>query len=664
MDPEAAASPVDQLMEAVHPAMSEGRTSVAGRAERPAPAIRVRGALWTYVLAVGALGCLALVGAVFSVLHAPLNLWVVALAVLTLASGQYKIKVPGHPATVSVSEIFVFTSVLLFGPGPATLTVAIDGLWISLRQKNFRAHRAIFNVTEPAISTWVAGSVFFALAHTSPLALAPRGGTAIVAAGVAMSATYFLINSFLTAIAVTLENGGSAFLFWKRHALYLAMNYYAAGSLATLAIDGASGVNLGVVGLIAPLLALSYVAYKTAASRIEDAHEHIRAVEHLYQAAVETLAIAVDAKDQVTHGHIRRVQRHTVALASALGVHDEVELRALEAASLLHDVGKLAVPDYVLNKPGALSAAEFELIKVHPAKGAEILTAVEFPYPVVPVVRHHHEQWNGKGYPDGLAGEEIPIGARVLTVVDCFDALTSDRPYRRKMTDEDAIKILKARSGNMYDPRVVDAFIEMIPVLRRADRALETADKPSSQAVACAPAPVEARSNAGSGEAMGRSSALALVSAPLVEKLKRAMPDVEACVFSADPNVPFLVPAHATSAMWDAVEPLTFRVGDGLSGWVAANRYTIVNSDPDLDLGDAASQLGVRACTSTPVFAFGNLIGVVSVYLPRTRGFSDTDVRTVGTLAQDIGLEVTRYEAQLAEIRKARQPGPRAVAVC
>src|SRR6202035_1402661 len=124
---------------------------------------------------------------------------------------------------------------------------------------------------------------------------------------------------------------------------------------------------------------------------IADSQQHARDVEHLYQATVETLAIAVDAKDQVTHGHIRRVQRHTMALARDIGMHEELELRALEAAALLHDVGKLAVPDYVLNKPGALTHAEFETIKLHAAKGAEILTAVEFPYPVVPIVRSHHE---------------------------------------------------------------------------------------------------------------------------------------------------------------------------------------------------------------------------------------------------------------------------------
>ena len=220
------------------------------------------------------------------------------------------------------------------------------------------------------------------------------------------------------------------------------MNYYAAASIAVLVFATEGGVN--VIGLVVPLLALSFAAYKAVANRMEDAARHVREVERLYRATVETLAIAVDAKDQVTHGHIRRVQRHTVAVARALGVSDALELRALEAASLLHDVGKLAVPDYVLNKPGALTHAEFERMKQHAAKGAEILQTVDFPYAVVPIVRHHHEQWNGQGYPDGLAGEHIPFGARVLAVVDCFDAVTSDRPYRRKMSDVQGIDILRA----------------------------------------------------------------------------------------------------------------------------------------------------------------------------------------------------------------------------
>src|SRR5687767_1193670 len=170
--------------------------------------------------------------------------------------------------------------------------------------------------------------------------------------------------------------------------------------------------------------------------------------------------MAIDAKDQITHGHIRRVQQYAVGLASWIGLTDPAQIRAIEAASLLHDMGKLAVPEYILNKPGKLTPAEFEKMKLHASVGADILSAIEFPYPVVPIVRHHHENWNGTGYPDGIKGSDIPIGARILSVVDCFDALTSDRPYRPRLSDAEAIHILVERRGSMYDPLIVDTFID------------------------------------------------------------------------------------------------------------------------------------------------------------------------------------------------------------
>ena len=192
-----------------------------------------------------------------------------------------------------------------------------------------------------------------------------------------------------------------------------------------------------------------------------------RDVDRLYLSTVETLAMAIDAKDDVTHSHVRRVQAYAVGMARALGFIDESTLKAIEAAALLHDTGKLAVPEHILNKPGKLTPSEFEKMKLHVDVGADILSLVDFPYPVVPIVRCHHENWDGTGYPRGVKGEAIPIGARILSVVDCFDALTSDRPYRRAMTDEAALGILRERSGKMYDPAVVDMFIKVfrdIPV--------------------------------------------------------------------------------------------------------------------------------------------------------------------------------------------------------
>ena len=170
--------------------------------------------------------------------------------------------------------------------------------------------------------------------------------------------------------------------------------------------------------------------------------------------------MAIDAKDQVTHGHIRRVQRYAIALSKALGMDDGPLIKAIEAAGLLHDMGKLGIPEYILNKPGKLIAREFKTMrKQHAGIGADMLAAIDFPYPVVPIVRHHHEKWDGSGYPDGLSGTNIPIGARILSVVDCFDALTSDRPYRPRLSELNAFEVLLARRGSMYDPLVVVTFL-------------------------------------------------------------------------------------------------------------------------------------------------------------------------------------------------------------
>jgi putative nucleotidyltransferase with HDIG domain len=599
----------------------------------PPTAGRMR-SVWIYVAVVSILGAILIATALLELRQVAFTPWILVLAVVTIVSGRYRIKVPGHPASVSVSEVFVFASILLFGAAPTTLIVAADGLLISLTQKNKKIYRALFNISEPAISTFGAARAFAATQALSIGWLGTSGSGHLILPTVAMAATYFVSNSVLTSLAVALESGRPVGANWKQQALYLAINDYAAASIAVLMFETHAGLN--VIGLIAPLLALSYAAYQSAARRVEDADKHLREVEGLYQATVETLAIAVDAKDQVTHGHIRRVQRHTLAVAKAMGVVDPLELRALEAASLLHDVGKLAVPDYVLNKPGALSHEEFERMKQHAAKGAEILDAVEFPYAVVPVVRHHHEQWNGRGYPDGLAGEAIPFGARVLSVVDCFDAVTSDRPYRRKMSDEQGIEVLRARRGTMYDPRIVDVFISLIPQLRNEDRMIELTSPHETPATTEGDVATIAE---GPADVFIAETTLPTAAA-LTEQLRQMVPGAEACFFAPADDSGQLRVACGTRAMSPDVFALRIPTGEGLAGWVAVNRHTIVNSHADLDLGALARDLGVEACTAAPVFALGNLVGVLSVYLPAGRKFSESDVRAVGALSQMLGLTI------------------------
>src|SRR5947207_1477618 len=169
--------------------------------------------------------------------------------------------------------------------------------------------------------------------------------------------------------------------------------------------------------------------------RLDAQKKHAEEIAALHLRTIEALALAIEAKDHTTHDHLRRVQVYAVEIAKDLGL-DEDMLNAIRAASMLHDIGKLAVPENILSKPGRLTPEEFEKMKIHPIVGSEILDRVQFPYPVVPIVRSHHEKWDGTGYPDGLTREAIPIGARILTAVDCFDALASERPYRRALSPE------------------------------------------------------------------------------------------------------------------------------------------------------------------------------------------------------------------------------------
>jgi putative nucleotidyltransferase with HDIG domain len=611
--------------------------------------------LTALVVAVLAAGTAVIAHSVVQIRSVSLDIYLVGLAALTVASGRFAIKIPGRPATISVSEVFVFTSILLFGPAVPVLTVAADGWWISLRQRDRRWYRALFNVAEPAISTWAAAHVFFAITHGTPGGPLSAGTPTMVLATVAMAATFFALNSGLSAVAVGLENSTSPYRFWRGHAWYLAVNYYAAAALAALAVSTGPHINFGVAALVLPLLLLSYVAYREASQRVDDATRHIGEVEHLYRASVEMLAIAVDAKDQVTHGHIRRVQRHTLEVAAALGLTDARELKAIEAGALLHDIGKLVIPDYVLNKPSALTNAEFETMKKHATMGARILTAVEFPYPVVPIVRHHHERWDGRGYPDGLMGMEIPLGARILAVVDCFDALTSDRPYRGRLTDPQAIDILRSRRGTFYDPAVVETFIELVPSLREVDESGDQSAPHASVVAGLAGVATPPMVDADGRSAVPPPATVPCVVQELIDAHIAWRPGAEVCLFAVNHGDAALHAAYATPRLGSAVAGLRMPLGSGVSGWVAANRSPIRRAQPQLDLGGIADTFALKTCLCLPVFNRAELFGVLTLYTTED-DLLDTTVDATGLLAQEVGLLLAREEMAVGNRSLASSP--------
>jgi putative nucleotidyltransferase with HDIG domain len=347
--------------------------------------------------------------------------------------------------------------------------------------------KAAFNFGNLTLAAWASGTLFFAASGAKPLLHGGQAATLILPLAL-LAATYFVINTGLIAAAIGLETGTGAVLLWWRHFMRLAPGYAASASLALLLVVALQQVRFAAIWLLPPVLLVFYYTLRSSFGRVEDAKGHLDKLNTLYLSTVETLATAIDAKDEVTHGHIRRVQLAAMGLARELGVKDTETLKAIEAAALLHDTGKIAIPEHILNKPGKLTPAEYD--KLHAPIGADILSAIDFPYPVVPIVRHHHENWDGTGYPDRIAGSDIPIGARILSVVDCFDALTSDRPYRKRMTDEEALAILHERRGTMYDPLVVDVFAANYKrIMPGEDAAAQPAAKAVGGARETAPAP-------------------------------------------------------------------------------------------------------------------------------------------------------------------------------
>jgi putative nucleotidyltransferase with HDIG domain len=418
-----------------------------------------------YPACVIAAGLFALAAAAHGMAAAPPDLRFVVFAALTIVSGQVMLRMPEIPVSFSISDIFTFATALMFGPGPGAVVAAIDAAVMSTRlvRSQRSLTRYLFNVSAAALAMAVAARIFFALSHTSPLADDPAIIIAHVGSLAAFAAAYFFLNTGLVATAVALAGKQSPFHVWRAHFVTLWPGYAGGASAAGLGLFLVSTQNgdLRPLAFVLPIPFILYITFRTAVARMHDDVAHLTRINSIYLSTIETLAQAVDARDQVTHDHIRRVQKNAMRLAREVGLNEDQQLRALEAAALLHDTGKLAIPEHILNKPDVLTPAEFEVMKRHAVIGADILSSIDFPFPVVPIVRHHHESWDGSGYPDGLRGDEIPMAARILSVVDCFDALTSDRPYRGALTPEKALAVILERRGVMYDPVVVDALLRI-----------------------------------------------------------------------------------------------------------------------------------------------------------------------------------------------------------
>ena len=371
------------------------------------------------------------------------------LLVLTVVSSRFTVpvtNVDGISQThKSVADAFIFLAVMMYALSPANnlgppiILAALVGLISTV----YFVERwpSLFNVGTSIISTFAASLVYRAMVLLLAggvldaserglvlnLLLFPLCVFGIVQYALSTFGTV-AFNSFFSGKARAVVSRES--LVWT---LITQVANVTAAAMFYAAIHGA-GVPFFFVGiLIAALVHLLYRFNEKRLSEVTRAQaEKVRYVEEiadLHMNTIESLAIAIDAKDQTTHGHVRRTQIYATEMGRLLKI-SEPELRALVAGALLHDIGKLAVPEYILNKPGKLTESEFAKMKIHPTVGGDILKRVNFPYPVEDIVRYHHEKWDGSGYPKGLSAEHIPLVARIISVVDFYDATRCDRPYR------------------------------------------------------------------------------------------------------------------------------------------------------------------------------------------------------------------------------------------
>jgi len=407
----------------------------------------------------------------------------------------------------------------------------------------------------------------------------------------------------------------------------------------------------------------AFLIYRSTISRLKEKAREVEALSQLHLATAEALATAIDAKDQISHCHVRRVQIYAARMGEILGL-SENEISALKAGALLHDVGKLAVPPHILNKPGRLSPAEFEKMKIHTVVGAQILSRVDFPYPVIPIIRHHHEQWDGRGYPDKLKGEQIPITARIISVVDCFDSVREDRPFRRGMTVDEATALLLRGSGIHFDPKVVEEFINHFPEFDAEITALglHHTSAPATRTEPIHLSQIDLKQTRERGSYMaydqikkahrevyalyeiartfGTSLDVEHTLESLVDKVGHVVPFDTCVVYFYDEMNGYATARHVVGKNKEILTGRCIAPGEGVTGFALSNRSPINQLHPSLDFTDLNPAAGIKyhSMAALPLFKDDVLIGALSVYSTELEQYTHDHMRlleTVTKLASD-----------------------------
>jgi diguanylate cyclase (GGDEF)-like protein/putative nucleotidyltransferase with HDIG domain len=603
-----------------------------------------------------------------------------AAALLAALAAPFTVPLPVF-GTLSIAFTFVFAALLLLGTPAAAVGAAASGITASLLRRGRRLplQRLIFNAACLTLTAVAAGGAYHAAGGTPGPIVLPGAAPAILIS----TLTFFLLNTFLVAVVIGLADGLPLLRVWRANLLWTGPAYLAGAVLATALVIALERFGPWAVAFSVLPLYILYFSLHLYVDRIRQERRHGRQLADLYLSVIEALALAIDAKDRTTQRHLRRVQTFAVELGRALGL-SAAEIEALKAGALLHDIGKLAVPEHILSKPGKLTRDEFEKMAIHPRIGAEILETVQFPFPLASVVRSHHEKFDGSGYPDRLKGEEIPMAARILSVVDCFDALTSDRPYRRPLTKEEALEFIRSEAGTSYDPRVVDALMKnlerMEGLAAEVNRTRERWSAPDKRKVG-RPGERPARdTNALSASIMenissahrelyalyeiaqGLAKSLNLEEALtfIASKISRLLHYRCLALYLYDKDRKTLRARHVSGHDAARLRSLEIPLGERMSGWAAVHRRPIhgrahgvpvrrEGTRSDLEELLATRQIErLENAIAAPLLDGDTLLGVLALYDRPDCEYVDDDDRLISIVAKHVASAVknaTLYEA-------------------
>ncbi len=377
----------------------------------------------------------------------------------------------------------------------------------------------------------------------------------------------------------------------------------------------------------------------------------------VYRATTEALASAIAAKDTYEQHHVGRVQALCVLVGEKMGL-DQDQMDAMRIAAMVHDVGKLGVPDHILLKPGPLDPDEFAKISNHATVGARILSNVDYPWNISEIVRHHHEHYDGTGYPDRIAGEQIPLASRIIAVAEVYDALVSDRCYRSGWPHRQAIEHMEMLSGSHFDPQVVSALLEVEAQVAELEQqtASDQRTAPGTPAgECCAAADVIAQANRELvslfeiADTLSSTLELDEVLALLAHRTRRLLNAATCVVFVPDEDGSGRLTARAASGRWqELMKGSTVRMGKGVTGKAAAKLRPYSGSYDPNDItfgirGDLA--VGLKSCLVAPIMNFGELLATINVYDACANAFSADDLRTLVSVASRAALAIQNASA-------------------